>query len=140
MWQEFRQFIMRGNVLDLAIAVIMGAAFGAIINSLVNDIIMPPIGLISGRVDFSDLYINLAGTEYASLAAAQEAGAPVIRYGMFINNVISFLIVSLVIFGVVKVANSLQRKKEEAPAPAELSKTEQLLTEIRDLLSERRAE
>jgi len=114
MLQEFKAFIMKGNVLDLAVAVIMGAAFGAIVTSLVNDIIMPPIGMLLGGVNFSDLFISLNGQEYASLQAAQEAGAPTINYGMFIQNVINFLIIALVIFMVVKAANQLQRPK---PAP-----------------------
>src|SRR5690606_1562968 len=98
----FREFAVRGNVIDLAVAVVIGAAFTAIVNSLVNDIIMPPIGLLMGGIDFSEFYINLSGTEYASLAEAQAAGAPLIRYGIFINAVINFLIVALAIFLVVK--------------------------------------
>ena len=94
MWKEFRQFIERGNVLDLAVGVIIGSAFGKIITSLVEDVIMPPIGLIIGKVDFTDLYINLSGKEYESLAAAKAAGAATINYGLFINNVINFLIIA----------------------------------------------
>jgi large conductance mechanosensitive channel len=115
MLKEFKAFIMRGNVLDLAVAVIIGAAFGKIITSLVNGVLMPPIGLILGKVDFSNLFINLSGTPYSSLAAAQAAGAATISYGVFLNNVIDFLIVVLVIFLVIRAANSLQRSK---PAPA----------------------
>jgi large conductance mechanosensitive channel len=115
MLKEFKAFIMRGNVLDLAVAVIIGAAFGKIISSLVNDVLMPPIGLILGKVDFSNLFINLSGTPYSSLDAAQAAGAATINYGLFLNNVIDFLIVALVIFLVVRAANNLQRSK---PAPA----------------------
>jgi large conductance mechanosensitive channel len=118
MWKEFKTFIMRGNVLDLAIGIIIGGAFGKIISSFVNDIIMPPIGLLLGKVNFSDLFVDLSGGGYKSLAAAQEAGAPTLNYGLFINNIIDFLIVAFVIFLVVKQINKLQAmgKKEEAPA------------------------
>ncbi len=116
MWKEFRKFALRGNVLDMAIGIIIGAAFGKIITSFVNDILMPPIGLLLGRVDFANLYINLSGGQYESLAAAQEAGAATINYGLFLNTVIDFVIVTLVIFLVVQQINRMQRKKEEAPA------------------------
>ncbi len=135
MIQEFKKFVMRGNVLDLAVAVILGAAFGAVVTSLVNDIIMPPIGMLLGGVDFTNLFINLSGGSYASLAAAEEAGAAVIRYGIFLNAVINFLIVAFAIFLVVKAVNSLQKKEKAAPAaPPAPSAEEKLLTEIRDLL------
>jgi large conductance mechanosensitive channel len=118
MLKEFKEFIMRGNVLDLAVAVIIGAAFGKIITSLVNDILMPPIGLLLGKVDFSNLFLNLSGSPYATLKDAQNAGAATINYGIFINNVIDFIIVALVIFLVVKLANQLQKtKKIEEAAP-----------------------
>jgi len=117
MIKEFKDFIMRGNVLDLAVAVIIGGAFGNIVTSFVNDILMPPIGLLLGNVDFSNLFINLSGQQYDTLAAAQEAGAPTINYGIFLNTVINFLIVSLAIFLVIRTANRLQ--KQEEPAPAE---------------------
>jgi len=116
MWKEFKEFIMRGNVLDLAIAVIIGGAFGPIISSLVNDILMPPIGLLLGKVDFSNLFIPLDGQKYASLAAAKEAGAATINYGVFINAIINFLIIALVIFFVVRAVNRMMPKKVEAPA------------------------
>lgn len=116
MLKEFKQFLARGNVLDLAVAVIVGAAFGKIVTSLVNDIIMPPIGLLLGQVDFSNLYINLSGKHYPNLAAAQKAGAPTINYGLFINTIINFLIIAFVIFLVVKAFNRF-KKKQEAPAP-----------------------
>jgi large conductance mechanosensitive channel len=116
MLKEFKTFIMRGNVLDLAVAVIIGGAFGKIVTSLVNDVLMPPIGLVVGKVDFSSLYLNLSGETYATLAEAQKAGAPIIKYGMFINAIIDFVIVSFVIFMVVRLANRLQMKKAEAPA------------------------
>jgi len=118
MLKEFKDFIMRGNVLDLAIAVIIGGAFGKIVTSLVNDIIMPPIGLLLGSVNFTDLFINLSGTTYTSLADAQAAGAATINYGLFINTVVNFLIVALVIFLIIKAVNQTHKpKKEAAPAP-----------------------
>ena len=136
--QEFKEFAMRGNVVDLAVGLVIGAAFGAIVNSLVNDIIMPPIGLVMGNVDFSDLFINLSGQEYASLAAAREAGAPVIAYGAFINFVINFVIVALAIFLVVKAMNRLRRKQEQAPEETPVPpRQETLLEEIRDILKAR---
>ncbi len=105
MGKEFREFVMRGNALDLAVGIIIGAAFGGVISSLVNDVIMPPIGALLGRVDFGSLFINLSGQAYPSLAAAREAGAPVIGYGTFINAVINFLIVGFVVFQIARVAN-----------------------------------
>jgi large conductance mechanosensitive channel len=118
MLKEFKDFIMRGNVLDLAVAVIIGGAFGKIIGSLVTDILMPPLGLILGKVDFSNLYINLSGIPFASLAEAQAAGAPTLNYGLFLNNIINFVIVAAAIFAVIKLANRLQRlKPSEKPAP-----------------------
>ncbi|RJF86853.1 large-conductance mechanosensitive channel protein MscL [Oleomonas cavernae] len=135
MFKEFREFIMRGNVLDLAIGVIIGAAFGKIVTSLVDDIIMPPIGLVLGGIDFSGLYINLSGVAYDSLAAARQAKAAVIAYGAFINVLIQFLIVAFAIFLLVKLVNRLVRKPEAAPAaPPAPTPTETLLTEIRDAL------
>jgi large conductance mechanosensitive channel len=118
MLKEFRDFIMRGNVLDLAVAVIIGGAFGKITSSLVTDILMPPFGLILGRVDFTNLYINLSGTSYASLADAQKAGAPTVNYGLFINNIIDFLIIAAAVFLIIKLANRLQRVVPvQKPAP-----------------------
>ena len=137
-FQEFKEFAMRGNVVDLAVGLVIGAAFGAIVNSLVNDIIMPPIGLVMGNVVFADLFINLSGQEYASLAAAREAGAPVIAYGAFINVVINFIIVAFAIFIVIKGMNRLRRKQEQAPAETPAPpRQETLLEEIRDLLKAR---
>ncbi|MBI5290262.1 MAG: large conductance mechanosensitive channel protein MscL [Chloroflexi bacterium] len=115
MLKEFRAFIARGNVVDLAIGVIIGGAFGKIVTSLVNDIIMPPIGLILGNVNFSDLFISLTGRSFASLAEAQAAGAPTLNYGVFLNTVIDFLIVAFVVFLLVKQIN---RMKKPEPAPA----------------------
>jgi large conductance mechanosensitive channel len=116
MLKEFKEFVMRGNVLDLAVAVIIGGAFGAIVTSMVNDIVMPPIGLVLGHVDFKDLFISLNGKDYPTLAAAKAAAAPVIAYGQFLNTVINFLIVAFVIFIAVHQAKKLQ--KAPAPAPA----------------------
>lgn len=115
MLKEFREFIMRGNVLDLAIGVIIGAAFGKIVTSLVEDIVMPPIGLLLGRVNFSNLYLNLSGQSYSSLDEARKAGAATINYGSFLNVVISFLIVAFVIFQIVKAVNRVQRAPAADP-------------------------
>jgi large conductance mechanosensitive channel len=113
MLKDFKAFVMRGNVLDLAVAVIIGAAFGAIVTSLVNDVVMPPIGLVLGKVDFKDLFVSLNGQSYPTLAAAKAAAAPVIAYGQFLNTIMNFLIVAFVIFLVVRAASKLQK-----PAPA----------------------
>ncbi len=137
MLEEFKKFIMRGNVVDLAVGIIIGGAFGKIVSSLVADVMMPPIGMLMGNVNFSSLFINLSGKHYDSLAAAKKAGAPTINYGLFINAVIDFLIVSAAVFLVVKAISRLHRKQEETPAPAAPSKEELLLTDIRDLLKER---
>lgn len=134
MVQEFREFISRGNVVDLAIAVVIGAAFGRIVSSLVEDIIMPPIGLLLEGVDFSQLFINLSGTSYDSLAAAQAAGAPTINYGLFLNNVASFFIISLVVFIVLKQFNRFKQTPPEPPSEPKLTTSEKLLMEIRDSL------
>lgn len=105
MFGEFRQFVMRGNVLGLAVAVVLGVAFGAVITSFVNDVLMPPIGLLLGRVDFSNLYVNLSGQHFATLAEARKAGAPVLAYGAFINAVINFVLVAFGVFLVVRLVN-----------------------------------
>jgi large conductance mechanosensitive channel len=112
MFSDFRNFAMKGNVVDLAVGFVLGAAFGKIITSLVNDVIMPPIGLALGKVDFSSLYLNLSGRSFATLAAAKNAGAPVIAYGSFINTIIDFLIVAFAMFVLIQQVNRL------APAPA----------------------
>ena len=126
---------MRGNVVDMAVGIIIGAAFGKIVSSLVSDIIMPPIGMIMGNVDFSQLFINISGGEYATLAAAQEAGAATINYGMFINTVLDFVIVAFAIFMVIRGMNNMKKKEEEKPAePAKPSEEVILLQEIRDAL------
>lgn len=136
--KEFQDFAIKGNVLDMAVGIIIGGAFGTIVKSLVDDVIMPPIGLLLGGVDFSDLFLSLKGGSYASLAAAKEAGAPVIAYGQFINNVISFIVVAWAVFLLVKAMNNFKKKQEAAPAaPPAPTKDQVLLTEIRDLLSRR---
>jgi len=121
MLKEFKDFAMRGNVVDMAVGIIIGAAFGKIVSSLVNDIIMPPIGVLLGGVDFSEIFINLSGATYDSLTAAQEAGAATINVGVFINTVLDFIIVAFAIFMVIRAMNKLKRK-EEAPAPAPTTK------------------
>lgn len=118
MLKEFKAFAMRGNVLDLAIGVIIGGAFGKIITSLVNDIIMPPIGLLLGKVDFSNLYINLSGKPFANLKDAQAAGAATINYGLFLNTIIDFLIVAFIIFLIVREINRLTPKPATPAEPA----------------------
>jgi large conductance mechanosensitive channel len=133
---EFKEFISRGNVVDLAIGVIMGAAFGKIVSGLVADIIMPPIGLLLKGIDFKDLYLPLNGKHYASFADAQKDGAAILSYGAFLNTVIEFLIISACVFALVKAINVLKRKDAAAAPP---TKTEELLTEIRDLLKKSEA-
>ena len=135
MFQEFKDFAMRGNVVDLAVGFILGGAFSTIVKSLVDDILMPPLGLLLGGVDFTNLYISLSGGDYPSLEAAQEAGAVTINYGLFINNIIAFVILAFALFLIIKGMNKLQKKAEEAPAePAAPPREQVLLEEIRDLL------
>ena len=132
--EEFKQFAMRGNVIDLAVGVVIGGAFGKIVDSLDKDEVMPPIGGLMGGVDFKHLYINLSSTPYETMEAAEKAGAPLIKYGAFINSMVDFLIIAFAIFMAVKAINKLQRKEE---APAELPPTPEdivLLREIRDSL------
>jgi large conductance mechanosensitive channel len=116
MLKEFKEFVMRGNVVDLAVGIVIGAAFGKIVTSLVNDILMPPIGLVLGKVDFANMFIDLSGGQHPTVAAAKAAGAATINYGMFLNTIIDFLIVALVIFLVIRRVNRI--KREPAPAPA----------------------
>ena len=138
MLKEFKEFALRGNVVDMAVGIVIGAAFGKIVTSLVNDIVMPPIGLLTGKVDFSQLYMNLSGTDYPSLSAAQEAGAATLNYGLFINAVINFLIIAFAIFMVIRAMNRLQRKAEAKPEESPKPSAEvQLLSEIRDTLKAR---
>lgn len=116
---EFKAFALRGNVLDMAVGVIIGGAFGKIVSSMVSDILMPPIGLLLGKVDFSSLFVNLSGQAYPSLAAAKAAGAPTINYGVFLQNVLDFLIIAFVVFLVVKQVNRLQAQPAAAPTTKE---------------------
>jgi large conductance mechanosensitive channel len=137
MLKEFKEFAMRGNVMDMAVGIIIGAAFGKIVTSLVSDVIMPPIGLLMGNVDFSNLFVNLSmGSTFGSVAEAEAAGAPIIKYGIFINTILDFVIVAFAIFLVIRGLNKLKRKQEAAPPPAPPGPTpdQKLLTEIRDLL------
>jgi large conductance mechanosensitive channel len=140
---EFKKFVMRGNVIDMAVGIIIGAAFGAIVKSLVDDVLMPVVGLLIGNVDFSNLFVVLkAGAEaaapYATLEAAKAAGAVTLNYGVWLNTVITFLIVAFAIFVLIKQVNRFEKKQEEAPsAPPEPSAEEKLLGEIRDLLKQR---
>ncbi len=138
--QEFKDFAMRGNVMDMAVGVIIGGAFGKIVSSLVDDVLMPLIGKLSGGVSFTDLFVTLGDGEFNTLAEAKEAGAAVLAYGQFIQNVIDFLIIAFCIFLMIKGMNKLTKKKEEpAPEPeAPAAPTqEELLTEIRDLLAKK---
>src|SRR5580704_2654470 len=137
MWREFREFAVHGNVVDLAVGLILGVAFTTIVNSLVNDVIMPPIGLLLGGIDFSDFFITIKGGSYPTVAAAKAAGAVTINYGLFINAMIKFVIVAFAVFLLIKQINRL--KLDLGPAAAGPSKTEQLLAEIRDLLKEKAA-
>ena len=137
MFKEFKEFIARGNVMDMAVGILLGAAFTAIVNSVVGDIIMPVIGVVTSGVDFADKFVALDGGSYTSLKAAADAGAPVLSYGKFINVIINFLIVSFVIFLLVKGVNKIKKQAEDpkakdAPPPP---KEVLLLTEIRDLLA-----
>jgi large conductance mechanosensitive channel len=137
MFKEFKAFIMRGNVLDLAVGIIMGTAFTAIVNSLVNDLIMPPIGVILGGVDFTNLFIQISGREtlHTVLADAQKAGAATLNYGNFINALVKFVIISFAVFMLVKTANRLMPKEEKKPeAPPPTPEDIVLLREIRDSL------
>ena len=129
---------MRGNVIDMAVGIVIGAAFGRIVTSFVNDILMPPIGLLMGDMNFSQLFINLSDGTYATLEAAQEAGAVTINYGLWLNAVVDFIIVIFAIFIVIRQMNRMKKKEEEAPkAPPAPSTEEVLLTEIRDALEAR---
>lgn len=135
MFEEFKKFAMRGNVIDLAVGIIIGSAFTTIVNSLVNDVLMPPLGLVIGGIDFSDFFLTLKGEHHATLAAAKAAGAVTINYGLFINAVIRFLIVAFAVFLLVKQLNRLAGPpKEEKPAPP--PRSEVLLEDIRDLLQQ----
>jgi len=138
MIQDFKNFLLKGNVVDMAVWFMFGAAFASVVKSLVENIVMPPIGLLLGKVDFSNLYISLDGKSYESFAALQEAGAPAIKYGLFVNDSISFLILWFIIFMMVRSISKLQKKEEEKPAaPAPTPEDIVLLTEIRDALTKK---
>jgi large conductance mechanosensitive channel len=133
--QEFREFAIKGNAVDMAVGIIIGAAFGRIVSSLVNDVIMPPIGRLLGNVDFSGLFINLGSTAYQTLAEAQKAGAPTLNYGSFIQTVFDFLIVAWAVFMMVKGINTMKKKAESKPVePPKPSEEVVLLQEIRDAI------
>jgi large conductance mechanosensitive channel len=134
MFNEFKQFIAKGNVMDMAVGIIMGVAFTAIVNSMVGDLIMPVVGMVTSGVDFAEKFIALDGGSYASVEAAKEAGATVITYGVFVNAVINFIIISFVVFMLVKGVNNLKKKEEAKAAKAAPVKSEVLLEEIRDAL------
>jgi large conductance mechanosensitive channel len=141
MLKEFKEFAMKGNVVDMAVGIIIGGAFGKIVTSMVNDILMPPIGKLMGNVNFSDLFVSLDPTKtrgIASLTKAKETGAAVIAYGASINTILDFIIVAFCLFAIIKIMNTLKRAKEQAPAaPAEPPADVRLLSEIRDLLKAR---
>lgn len=141
MLKEFRDFALKGNVVDMAVGIVIGAAFGAIVNSLVGDIIMPIVGLVTGGVDFSERFVVLKegapAAPYATVAAAKAAGAVTLNFGVFINLILNFVIVAFALFMVIKAMNTARRQKEAAPAPPAPTKEEVLLTEIRDLLQRR---
>ena len=130
MFEEFKKFALRGNVVDMAVGIIIGAAFGKIVSSLVKDVIMPPIGKLMGNVDFSGLFINLGSVPYETLAAAREAGAPTINYGVFINTVLDFLIVAFAIFMAIKGMNALKQAEEAPPAEPTTKECPECLSEI----------
>jgi len=135
MMSEFKDFAMRGNVMDMAVGIVIGSAFGKIVSSFVSDILMPPIGKLMGGVDFTQLFINLSDTTYETLAVAQEAGAPTLNYGNFIQTTLDFIIIAFAIFMVIKAMNSMKKKEAEAPAePDKPSDEVLLLQEIRDSL------
>lgn len=141
MLQEFKEFAVKGNVVDMGVGIVIGAAFTSIVQSLVKDIINPVIGYITGGIDFSNIFINLGDGTYESLAAAQEAGAPTINIGLFINAIVSFLIVAWILFLIVRTVNRLKKEAEEAPESPETPDPPadvKLLTEIRDLLAKDR--
>ncbi len=136
MVSEFKDFAMKGNVMDMAVGIIIGGAFGKIIGSLVNDVLMPVIGKFMGGISFAELYSALDGNTYESLAAAEEAGAAIMKYGAFLQNVVDFVIIAFVIFMMIRAMNNMRKKQEEAPtAPPEPSDEVKLLTEIRDSLA-----
>jgi large conductance mechanosensitive channel len=139
MMKEFREFAVKGNAFDLAVGVVLGAAFGRIVTSLVDDILMPPLGFLFGGVDFNNLFWTLGPVEYATLEAAKEAGAATINYGSFIQSIVSFLLVAFALFLFIRAMNRLRREKEEPGTPPSVPEDVALLREIRDSLQARRA-
>jgi large conductance mechanosensitive channel len=135
--KEFREFAVKGNAIDMAVGIIIGGAFGKIVSSLVNDVVMPPLGLLLGRVDFTNLFVTLGEGSYPTLAAAKEAGAPILAYGSFLQSALDFFILALVLFMIVRAMNRLRRKYEETPAPAAPPEEIVLLRQIRDSLQAR---
>jgi large conductance mechanosensitive channel len=135
---EFKAFAIKGNVVDLAVGVIIGTAFGKIVTSLVSDILMPPMGLILNKVNFSELYWNLSSTSYPTLEAAQKAGAPTLNYGLFLTNIIGFALTAFAVFIFIKQLNRFRPAEQAAPTKPKPSKQELLLTEIRDLLAKQK--
>jgi len=139
MMKEFREFAVKGNAFDLAVGVILGAAFGGVVTSLVDDILMPPLGFLFGGVDFTNLFLTLGPGEYASLEAAKEAGGATLNYGSFIQSIVSFLLVAFALFLFIRAMNRLRREKEEPGTPPSIPEDVALLREIRDALQARRA-
>ena len=135
--KEFKEFAVKGNVMDMAVGVIIGGAFGKIVTSLVNDVLMPIIGKLTGGISFSDLFINLGDGNYQTLAAAQEAGAAVLAYGQFIQNILDFIIIAFCIFMMIKGMNKLKKEKPAEPEAPKGPTQEELLAEIRDLLKKK---
>ena len=132
MWKEFKEFALKGSFVDLAVGVVIGGAFGKIVSSFVDDLINPLVGLVTGKVPFADKFISLNGEFYPTLEAAKKAGVPTLNYGLFVNNILTFLITAFAIFILIKVVNKLRRAQEDASTPP--TKQEELLIEIRDLL------
>lgn len=134
MLKEFKEFVMRGNVIDMAVGVIIGGAFSKIVSSLVNDVLMPPLGLILGKVDFTSLFFSLSGEAYPTIKAAKDAGAPILAYGVFLQSIFDFLILAAVIFFTIKQVNRLTKAPAAPSGPPAPTKEEILLTEIRDAI------
>lgn len=137
MLKEFKEFAVRGNAIDMAVGVIVGAAFGKIVTSMTNDLLMPVVGLIVGKVNFSHLFLDLSGTGYATLEAAKAAGAPTLNFGVFLNTIIDFVIVAFAMFLLIRQMNRLMKPSPVAAPAAAPTKDQELLTEIRDLLKNR---
>jgi large conductance mechanosensitive channel len=139
MVQEFKEFAVKGNAVDLAVGVVLGAAFGGVVTSLVDDVLMPPLGFLFGGVDFTNLFWTLGSGEYATLEAAKEAGAATVNYGSFIQSIVSFLLVAFALFLFIRAMNRLRREKEEPGTPPSIPEDVALLREIRDAVQARKA-